>query len=138
MSALAYVSISSGGSSLGSGGACMFLTLSLYIIMHVAILYVFWFAVYTCTCMSIRLPVHEHSCACLYMSMYVCRQARTHAGTQARTYVCMYVCMYVSHVRILSFWPLGLDPPLTKNSGSGHVSAWLSIYTSIENCPLIN
>ena len=26
-------------------------------------LYVFYLAVYICTCMSIRLPVHEHLCA---------------------------------------------------------------------------
>ena len=44
--------------------ACMFLTLSMYMIMHVSNnLYVFKLAVYTCKCMSIRLPVHEHSCA---------------------------------------------------------------------------
>ena len=37
------------------------------------------------SCMSIRLPVHEHSCACLYMRMYVC----------IRTWVCIrsYVCI---------------------------------------------
>ena len=95
--------------------ACLFLTLSLYMIMHVSINL---FAVYTWTCMSNRLYVCMHVCVC------VC--------TPARACVCVPCADPV-------FWPSGLDPhPLTKIPGSAHGSAWLSIYPSIENCPLIN
>ena len=50
---------------------------------------VFLFAIFTCTGMSIHRPVHEYSCACLYMPMYVCACV----CACACIYFCMYVCV---------------------------------------------
>ena len=97
--------------------ASMFLILPLYMIMHVSSnLYVFYFAVYICTCrMSIRLPVHEHSCACLRACL--------------RVYVLVPCADPV-------FWPSGLDPPppRTKNPGSAHGS----VHPSINPLKIVN
>ena len=68
--------------------------------------------------MSIRLPVHEHSCACLYMRMYVCMYVHVCVHAHVFIFVCMYV--YVRKYVLVPcadpvFWPSGLDPlPLTK------------------------
>ena len=70
-------------------------------------LYVFQLAVFTCTCKSIRLPMHEHSSACMYVCMYVC--------------MCVCVCVCVrACVRACV--------QNDKSSGSAHGSTRLFIH----------
>ena len=79
-------------------------------------LYVFWFDVCTCKCMSIRLPVHEHSCK-LSVHAFVCVRA------SVRTYV--FIGPMCGSC-ILAVGPGPTSPD--KNPGSAHGSTWLSIH----------
>ena len=89
----------------GHAHACMFLTLSLYMIMQFLLICMYLSLpskhVHVClTC----LPVHEHSRACVCMCVCV----RVYACIHARTYVLVTCADPLS-------WPSGLDPlPLTK------------------------
>ena len=110
--------------------SCMFLTLSLYLLMHVSIksvlIYLLVCRLYMTMYVYIRLPVHEHSCACLSVRVCLC--------------VCVCVCVCVrarvhwSHVRILysgrrTWTPSPPPPRVTNNPSSAHCgSAWLSIH----------
>ena len=104
---------------------CMFLTLSLYMIMHVLNNLIFRLSSIhvhvcpsVCLCMNIHVPVCTyvrmyvcvcvHGCVCAYICMCVC--------VCVRAYVCMYtyICMYWSHVRILYTCHRAWTPPLTK------------------------
>ena len=78
--------------------------------------------------MSIRLPVHGHTCACLYMRMYI------------RMCVCERACMHTIHVCMCTYvcigpmcgsciLAVGPGPPSPdKNPGSTPGSARLSIH----------
>ena len=80
---------------------CLFLTLSLYMIMHVL------------NKLSFSLPsIHVHpsaSCVCLYMRMYVCMYVTMCVC------VCVCVCVrvraYWSHVRVLYSGRRAWTPP---------------------------
>ena len=108
-------------------GACMFLTLSLYMIVQF-LLFCMYFnlpsihvCLSVCLCMNIHVPV----CTCTW---FVCVSVRTYI----RTYVLVPCADPV-------FWLLGLDPlPLTKilDPRMGP-SGCPSIHPSIENCKVI-
>ena len=110
---------------------CLFLTLSLYMIMHVF------------NKLSFSLPsIHVHVCpfVCLCMNIHV----------SVCTCVCMYVCvcasvyaracvrMYWSLVRILYSGRRALTPSPDKNPVSCRNWVRLAVHPSIEHCKLIN
>ena len=126
--------------------ACMFLTLSLYMIMQFLLICMYFslpsihghVCLSVCLCMNIHVPVC--TCVCVCARLCVCVRACMHACIHACMYVCMYVCnVYVRTYVCIGpvygscFLAVGPGPPSPdKNPGSAHGSARLSIHPSIH------
>ena len=113
--------------------ACMFLTLSLYMIMQFPLICLYLPSIHVHVCLSVWLckNIHVPLCVCVRVCERVC----------VHVCVCMHACTYVCIGPMCGSFILavGLGPPSPdKNPGSAHGSARLSIHLSIENCKVIN
>ena len=113
--------------------ACMYLTLSLYMIMQFLLI-----------CMYFSLPsIHVHVClsVCLckniHVTVCVCASVRACVCMHACMHACTYLC--IGPMCGSFILAVGPGPPSPdKNPGSAHGCARLSIHLSIENCKVIN
>ena len=83
--------------------------------------------------MSIRLPVQEHSraCVCVCVSVRACVCACMCVSMHACMHACTYVC--IGPMCGSFILAVGPGPPFPdKNPGSAHGSARLSIHLSID------
>ena len=111
--------------------ACMFLTLSLYMIVQFLLICMYFslpsihahVCLSFCLCMNMHVPVCTMSCVCVCVCLHAC--------------MCTYVRMYWSHVRILYSGRRAWTPFPGQKSW---IRAWVRppVHPSIENCKVIN
>ena len=117
--------------------ACMFLTLSLYMIIKFLLICMYFSlpSIHVHVCLSVCLCKNIHVPVCVRACVRVCVRASVRAYMSVCVCVCMYACTYVCIGPMCGSFILAIGPgppSPDKNPGSAHGSARLSIHLSSD------